>query len=74
MKLRYRNAEEATGFRTTKRAVRGLVVIRRFDEIDVMEELGNAAVEATGYYLCTEGILKDYGADMKNEGVGEGPG
>ena len=36
-------------------------------------ELGNAAVDATGYYLCIEGILKDYGEEGKdNEGAGEG--
>ena len=59
VKLRYRIAEEATGFRTTKRTARGRVVIHRVDEIDLMEELGNAALDATGYYLYTEGIMKD---------------
>ena len=59
VKLRYRNAEEATGFRTTKRATRGLVVIHRVDEIDLMEELGNAGLGAAGYYLYSEGIMKD---------------
>lgn len=61
VKLRYRNAEEATGYRTTIRAARGLVVIHRVDEIDLMEEVGNAALDATGYYLYSEGVMRDYG-------------
>ena len=61
VRLRYRNAEEGTGFRTTKRAARGLVVIHRVDEIDLMEELGNAALFATGYYLCSEGVQRGCG-------------
>ena len=48
------------------------LVIHRVDEIDVME-LGNAAVDATGYFLYSEGILKDYGEEEEdNEGAGEG--
>ena len=36
-------------------------------------ELGNAAVDATGYFLYSEGILKDYGEEEEdNEGAGEG--
>ena len=61
VKLRYRNADEATGYRTTIRAARGLVVIHRVDEIDLMEEVGNAALDATGYYLYSEGVMRDYG-------------
>ena len=50
--VRYRNASEGID-RTTKRAVRTLVVIHRIDEIDLMEELGDAALNVAGYYLCT---------------------
>ena len=51
--IRYRNASEGID-RTTKRAVRSLVIIHRVNEIDLMEELGKAALDVTGYYLHTE--------------------
>ena len=51
--IRYRNASEGVN-RTTKRAVRSLVIIHRVDEIDLMEELGQAALEVDGYYLLTK--------------------
>ena len=47
--LKYRNANEGVS-RTTHRAVRSLTVIHRIDEIDLMEELGKAAVYVDGYY------------------------
>ena len=47
--IRYRNAHENFD-RTTKRAVRTLVLIHRVDEIDLMEELGNAVTYANGCY------------------------
>ena len=42
--VRYKNANEDV-FRETKRAVRGLVVIHHVDEIDVMTQLGQMALE-----------------------------
>ena len=39
--IKYRNANEEF-HRTTTRAVRSLVIIHRIDEINIMEELGNA--------------------------------
>ena len=39
VRVRYRNANETTD-RTTYRSARSLVVIRRVDESNVMEELG----------------------------------
>ena len=42
--VRYKNANEDV-FRVTKRAVRGLVVIHHVDEIDVMTQLGQMALE-----------------------------
>ena len=48
--VRYRNSSEAVN-RTTKRAVRSLVIIHRVDEIDLMEELGEAALEVDGFHL-----------------------
>ena len=41
--LRYRNALESID-RTTTRSVRTIVVIHRLDELNIMEELGNAAL------------------------------
>ena len=41
--LRYRNASEDID-RTTTRSVRTIVVIHRVDELNIMEELGNAAL------------------------------
>ena len=41
--LRYRNASESVD-RTTTRSVRTIVVIHRLDELNIMEELGNAAL------------------------------
>jgi hypothetical protein len=41
--IRYRNANEDVN-RTTVRAVRSLVVIHRIDELNIMEELGKAAL------------------------------
>ena len=41
--LRYRNATESVD-RTTTRSVRTIVVIHRLDELNIMEELGNAAL------------------------------
>ena len=46
--IRYRNSNENID-RTTKRAVRGLVIIHRVDEVDLMEELGNAVTYANGF-------------------------
>ena len=50
--IKYRNASENI-CRTTHRAVRSLVIIHRIDEIDLMEELGQAAVYVNGVY-CME--------------------
>ena len=47
-KIRYRNASENSD-QITHRAVRSLVIIHRVDEIDLMEELGNAANYADNY-------------------------
>ena len=41
--LRYRNATENVD-RTTTRSVRTIVIIHRVDELNIMEELGNAAL------------------------------
>ena len=41
--LRYRNASESVD-RTTTRSVRKIVVIHRIDELNIMEELGKAAL------------------------------
>ena len=41
--IRYRNASENMD-RTTTRSVRTIVVIHRVDELNIMEELGNAAL------------------------------
>ena len=51
--VRYRNATEGVD-RKTKRAVRSLVIIHRVDEIDLMEELGEAALKVDGFYLYKE--------------------
>ena len=42
--VRYRNASE-TNNRTTSRSVRSLIVIHPVDEIDVIQELGEIAVQ-----------------------------
>ena len=47
--IRYRNSHENID-RTTKRAVRGLVIIHRVDEIDLMEELGTVVTYANGCF------------------------
>ena len=47
--IRYRNANENVD-RTTTRAVRGLVIIHRVDEIDLIEELGDAVTYANGCF------------------------
>ena len=47
--IRYRNSNENID-RTTNRAVRSLVIIHRVDEVDLMEELGNAVTYANGVY------------------------
>ena len=47
--IRYRNAHDGVD-RMTNRAVRGLVIIHWVDEIDLMEELGNAATFANGCF------------------------
>ena len=41
--VRYRNSTEAVDRRTV-RAVRTIIVIHRIDELNIMEELGNAAL------------------------------
>jgi hypothetical protein len=41
--LRYRNSSESVD-RTTTRSVRTIVVIHRVDELNIMQELGNAAL------------------------------
>ena len=46
--VRYRNSTEAVD-RKTVRALRSIVVIHRVDELNIMEELGNAAL--LGYEL-----------------------
>ena len=51
--VKYQNASENVS-RTTFRAVRKLVVIHRVDEIDLMEELGEAAIDVTAYFLRME--------------------
>ena len=52
--IRYRNAGEEV-YRTTNRAVRSIVVIHRVDEVDIMEEPGDAALYCAGcYYLNTQ--------------------
>ncbi len=50
--IKYRNANEEI-FRTTHRAVRSLTVIHRVDEINLMEELGKAALYVDTY-LCQQ--------------------
>ena len=47
--VRYQNANEAT-CRTTNRAVRSLIIIHGVDEIDLMEELGEAAIRVDTYH------------------------
>ena len=51
--VKYRNASENVS-RTTFRAVRKLVIIHRVDEIDLMEELGEAALNVSAYFLRME--------------------
>ena len=41
--IRYRNAEEDDDRETTRNA-RSVIVIHRIDELNIMEELGNAAL------------------------------
>ena len=41
--IRYRNSSEDVD-RTTTRSVRTVVVIHRIDELNIMQELGNAAL------------------------------
>ena len=48
--VKYRNSSENVS-RTTFRAVRKLIIIHRVDEIDLMEELGEAARDVTAYYM-----------------------
>ena len=43
VEVRYRNATENVD-RTTTRSVRTIVVIHRVDELNIMKELGNAAL------------------------------
>ena len=50
--IKYRNAHENV-MRTTRRAVRSLVIIHRVDEIDIMDELGSAVAYANGCF-CME--------------------
>ena len=45
----YQNSHESID-RRTNRAVRGLVIIHRVDEIDLMEELGDAVTFANSYF------------------------
>ena len=40
--VKYKNHQEQT-FRFTKRAIRSLVLIRSFDEVDILTELGTMA-------------------------------
>ena len=40
--VKYKNHQEQS-FRFTKRAIRSLVLIRSFDEVDIMTELGTMA-------------------------------
>ena len=47
-KIQYQNASENSD-QITHRAVRSLVIIHRVDEIDLMEELGNAAKYTDNY-------------------------
>ena len=47
--VRYRNSNEGHD-QVTHRAVRSLVIIHRVDEVDLMEELGNAAIYADSYF------------------------
>ena len=63
-KIRYRNAHENID-RFTNRAVRTLVLIHRVDEIDLMEELGNAVTYANGCYCmglssCAPGVYCEW--------------
>ena len=51
--VRYRNASENMD-RKTFRAVRSLIIIHRADEIDIMEELGEAALSVSAYYFSME--------------------
>ena len=51
--IKYRNANENV-YRTTVRAVRTLIVIHRVDEIDIMEELGSAAINVSSYFIRQE--------------------
>ena len=51
--VKYQNATENVSH-TTFRAVRKLVIIHRVDEIDLMEELGEAAVGVAAYFLRME--------------------
>lgn len=47
--IRCRNSHESVD-RRTNRAVRGLVIIHRVDEVDLMEELGDAVTFANSYF------------------------
>ena len=51
--VKYRNAAKNVS-RTTFRAVRKLIIIHRVDEIDLMQELGEAALKVSTYFLRME--------------------
>ena len=51
--VKYSNASENLS-RTTFRAVRKLIIIHRVDEIDLMEELGEAAMDVSAYFSHME--------------------
>ena len=51
--IKYRNANENI-YRKTNRAVRTLVIIHRVDEMDLMEELGKAALHVSAFHVSTE--------------------
>ena len=62
--IRYRNASENVD-RTTTRAVRTVVVIHRIDELNIMQELGNAAL--LGREIVT--VAKELSQDSCPRGV-----
>ena len=47
--VKYKNHQEQA-FRFTKRAIRSLVLIRSFDEVDIMKELGTMAALADSHF------------------------
>ena len=51
--IRYQNAGENVA-RATVRAVRTSVIIHRVNEVDLMEELGKAALHVSTFQFCTE--------------------